>query len=628
MAITWYSSAASILNTTSAGWSNYTVRQIIDGAQLLVRGEYIRVTFTAPAGNNVTINSAYLGERAGTYGFAGTPLPITVSGSSVFTIPAGTTLTSDAIPFDSTGISALVISYYSASTGTYAARNSKPGWGIWYKGGGNDAATPNASGYGGWSVNAITVSLVEVGTSEAPPEAPVRVTQSPILVLDSGAKKARVTQTPVLVIDSSPKRLRVTQTPVLILSVPTYPVRVTQTPVIVASQNKPLAEVKPLVPDEPVFEKWEWNTAISVSVSGKERRSKLRKYPRLILDIELSWLDNETRLNVENFLYRTIGNIIKYPLYQRYFSVKASSDPGSSILSIEEGHGISIGDEVSIYYSSQEKDVFYKVSGVGSDFIVLSVPLSEKVHLCDTVSLLDHFKIENEPDFSTESVHGGFSFSLTRTKSKQISSINFAEVGSILDGKALLDRVELAGKDNLFTSNSIWQDNLIADPSPKKRRTPIRISENHIFKAAKKELVYWDSFFNLISGRLNSFYLLSVFNSFPLAEVPSSASHTLVSSNVESFYYLKPGSPTRYIKWLAVFKGEQISYIKINDVSLVYDEDGNPSLLRLFLGSAVGPGAITKICPVFCVRLSDDVVEYQHSSTDCLISFSTITVNE
>lgn len=120
-------------NATSTGWTGYSFRETIAASALAdVTGNTARVTISAPPGSSLTITEAYIGfdNGGGSSSFTTTPTQLFFGGSASVTIPAGTSITSDAATLSSAydGTVAMLVSayigsgtgtiYYSAATGS------------------------------------------------------------------------------------------------------------------------------------------------------------------------------------------------------------------------------------------------------------------------------------------------------------------------------------------------------------------------------------------------------------------------------------------------------------------------------------------------------------------------------
>lgn len=162
--INWVTVATSGVSGDDGGWNGYTLRQVINSAQLANTGlSKARVSFIASStAGGMVIGAAYIGMAAGSgdaYDFSTTPTQLLFSGGSGVTVAQGATTVSDMATFTIVPSGNLVISLQ--FTGASATLHSGPltGWQSYYKLG-TDAATQNTSGYSTWTP-AMCVSLIE-----------------------------------------------------------------------------------------------------------------------------------------------------------------------------------------------------------------------------------------------------------------------------------------------------------------------------------------------------------------------------------------------------------------------------------------------------------------------------------
>lgn len=144
-----------VLNSNSAGWENFTLRQAISEGQIDESGNYVRLSFKGGSTEALTINKAFIGIRSGTSGadFAAAPKPILFSGVANVTIPANTTTMSDPVALVIGPSDGLVVSFF-VPVGSSAADSllmrDVSGLGSTYVSifkAGDDTTTLTASGY-------------------------------------------------------------------------------------------------------------------------------------------------------------------------------------------------------------------------------------------------------------------------------------------------------------------------------------------------------------------------------------------------------------------------------------------------------------------------------------------------
>lgn len=158
------------LNTTSSPRVGYTIRQIIDSAQISQSGSRITVTFQAAAADTFQVDAVYVGHQAAAgdnYDFESAPTQLTFSGGSAgFTITNSATITSDEVNFTLNNAKDLVIAFHVLNDGM-ACRATQTGWSSYYRSAINDASTQNTSGYTLQANDAAGVQQVSAVTSSS-----------------------------------------------------------------------------------------------------------------------------------------------------------------------------------------------------------------------------------------------------------------------------------------------------------------------------------------------------------------------------------------------------------------------------------------------------------------------------
>lgn len=163
----WTTAFSDTLNSNSAGWNGYTMRQLLAASQITGSGSNIRVTIEASSGQGFNIDTLYIGHQAGSgdpYDFDGGQVQLLASGSGSFVVAAAGTLTSDAAVFAYDETKAIIIAAHFDGAGFESVRGrSAAGAGTnYYKSGVNEAATTNVTGYSTTANQNLLVNKIEV----------------------------------------------------------------------------------------------------------------------------------------------------------------------------------------------------------------------------------------------------------------------------------------------------------------------------------------------------------------------------------------------------------------------------------------------------------------------------------
>lgn len=154
------------MNATSGTWGGYTLRNVIP-VSALAAGYKVRLTLTAPAGNNIVISNAYLQTQAASgdpYDYSTTPIQVFFSGVAGVTIPAGGSVVTDEVIVGVSGSTPIVFAAYFTTAASLRTATGSTGFASYYWAG-NNTTTVNQSGGSsiGTNISAL-VSKVEVWT--------------------------------------------------------------------------------------------------------------------------------------------------------------------------------------------------------------------------------------------------------------------------------------------------------------------------------------------------------------------------------------------------------------------------------------------------------------------------------
>lgn len=146
-----YTATSTTLTTDSSGWTGYTIRNVINTAQISNREHtYMRIRVSAPVAYAMGIGSMAVGTAASSgdaYDYDSAPYPVTFNGKKDLYLAAGQVAYSDYIPFQLAAGKNLITSTYLTSPGGLRYRTpGLTGTNPYYKAG-DETYTINATGY-------------------------------------------------------------------------------------------------------------------------------------------------------------------------------------------------------------------------------------------------------------------------------------------------------------------------------------------------------------------------------------------------------------------------------------------------------------------------------------------------
>ncbi len=165
----WQISAQESQDTNGTGNASYTLVNVITAATMLYSGSKFRLTLVPPTtGNNTVIGAMYAGHAAAAgdvYDFDGTQVPVTVGGSSSFTLTAGgADVVTDEISYSVDETKSFIVAFQCPATPASDVRykaTAATGWSYYYRLL-LDAATTDKTGYSLSSASNVAVSKIEV----------------------------------------------------------------------------------------------------------------------------------------------------------------------------------------------------------------------------------------------------------------------------------------------------------------------------------------------------------------------------------------------------------------------------------------------------------------------------------
>lgn len=458
---------------------------------------------------------------------------------------------------------------------------------------------------------------------------PLRITQAPLLVIDTSDQPTRVTQAPVLVLDTSPKRVCVTQVPILVLSVPTYPVRVTQSPILIPVIPKPFPKPKVFVPEVPVTEVIEWSTSTAQALDGSEQRNLLRDVPRRSLQLTIVSPDSETRQEMYRLLAKHLKEPVLYPLYHYHEKVSAPSSAGSSRIDFDTRYiDVFAGEQLAIYDPQYEQTYFVGIDTVDVDGVTTTEPLKFDIQSHFIVSSTSSFTVDASATLQMDPVHGVLSMGMISTRKGLLTPQNASSV-EIYQGLPILPfRPNTPAAEGFtyrarFTDNGIGPIKIFSDVNFLVIEGPRSFTINR-----KEDLNKLRKFADLIKGSQKPFYLPTYYDDLNVIERPVNGSNMVKVSNL-AYHDL---SKTEAWRTLRFETAAGVKYRKVNDSRVVYDSNGQALSLELYLNASLGPNnndnSVSKVSFMPRVRLTGDRITLTHNEIDTRVEIAVTVVKQ
>lgn len=439
----------------------------------------------------------------------------------------------------------------------------------------------------------------------------------------------RITQVPILLVDNGSRALRVTQVPIQVVTLPVQPARVTQAPILTVNTPRPVPFPNVIVPEMPLDETWEWLTAVSIKDNGREQRSSLREVPRIKLKANAITLDEFDRREAYDILWKYQGKTFSWPMYQYGAFLQAATQGSTTLYFNPALTDLRLGEMAALFDPHTGETHYFEIDSLSVDGCELAEPLPFDVgrgwQICPAV----FFRMTGPGSLIMGSVSGDLRLDLENMGHRDFQRVDGSSLLTTYDGYVVLDRRPLVNADNEYSRNVNWVDSGTSIPLPEiKWRMNFSSGKRSFNFNRYQDMDYWRAFADFIRGRQKSFIHPTFFDDLPLESQPVLGATELITTNIQADEYLF-GKLNKYIR---IERQNGVIFRRINDRKLIYDANGDPVALRLYLnqniGSTSGSNVISKISFAPLTRLNSDVVNLRHESLDTTITLDTRTVNE
>lgn len=443
----------------------------------------------------------------------------------------------------------------------------------------------------------------------------------------------RLSQSPILIVNLPEQPVRASQIPLLVVNLPVQGTQITQVPVLPLWTPTPIPLPSPIVPEIPVMESWQWLTVVNIAESSKEQRSATRVYPRVYLSFNAIIMNDEDRRNVYQMLFKYIKTKFNYPLYQYTTKLTAGANAGDTKLYFDPTATDMRDDEfIALFDPHFEKTIMVAIDTVDVDGITLLEPLEFDVPSYWYVCPVTEFKIRTSIGFDMSAIDGTTKLTLEGTLLRDV--LRPDQSGSLLttyDNLLVLDKRPLADENisEEFDQDVSWMDSETNSPeaySPWK--TPFITSNREYLIHRPGGMDYWRAVASYMKGMQKPFLLPSFRNDLPLSETPALNATVIKSSNVQFADFWR----SKAWNYLYIKSDAGVIYRKVTDLKVNYDGAGNPLTVDIILSASIGAGAGANsnmvVSYMNVCRLAEDTITLQHEAVDTILSFKTRLIDQ
>lgn len=434
------------------------------------------------------------------------------------------------------------------------------------------------------------------------------VTQAPILVVTSPLAAApRVTLMNAQVVYLAPEPAGVTQMPIL--------------PIFPYEPDEPAA----LVPTWPVREQWEWRTAVSKGISGREQRMALRDEPFIAMQYDLTLLNDADRSRLMYTLHRYAGRRFNYPLWQYRTPLTAPSAQGATSLTFDPAKtNVRAGEKVALFNADLSTYFLATVATVTGTGVTLSDAggLAQAVTTAFDLCPAPLMRVPDLGQLKMGTVFGSSSLLLTTVPPRSLKRPGQAATVASFDSLPLLPEQFLTqdGVTEQFNRDVVTTDTWQSDPYDFTSREFQQLVTTRSYVIDRDDMDYWRQFAFDIRGGREPFLLPSHRADFSLTATPSLGGTTLTAEGWVSNILANPG-----FRYLRLETANGVIYRKV--IGALLNLDGSTTItLSSALGASAGDNTITRCSFMMKCRLAQDRIAFEHFINHTIVNFSAATV--
>lgn len=446
------------------------------------------------------------------------------------------------------------------------------------------------------------------------------------------AEEIRITQTPILVLDLTEHESRITQLPILVLYQEEQPNRVTQTPTLVLYTPKPVPLPKPIVPETPLYESWGWITSISEAIQSQEQRSRLREVPRYKLQMTAFILNEPDRVHIYNMLMRFLKTEFTYPLFQYNVKLDQVAPIGATKLYCDTSKTDVRQDEyIALYDPHLETISYLTTTTIDVDGINFTEPLTEEVPIYFHICPAFNFRILSGVGLNMRNVDGDLSLTMESVRPRVFQRPGAAPTLTTIDGILIVPERYLTNDSvpETFIHGAEWFDNETSVPEILNEWSNPHVASTRIYKYDRRVTTdYWRAICGELYGRQGVALFPTFRDDIPLLDPMVLNSVSFTTANINFFKWYLDNN----YRYVAIKTANGMKYRKVNAVEPHYDGNGDPDYMTVTLatstGNVAGDNVILSISYMNLCRLGDDEVKLSHYELDTEIAFTIKAVDK
>jgi len=459
----------------------------------------------------------------------------------------------------------------------------------------------------------IAEDLFDWVGGEAPPDVvPLRVTQLPLQVIDTGSRSVRVTQLPIQVI-----------------TLPVQPARVTQLPIQVPNLPRPVPKPTPLVPLAPVGEEFVFLTAVNRARSSKEQRARLVENPRHRYAYSLQLTNDEQRRRAYAYLYKNQDRELLHPMFHHWTRLLAETEPLSDRLYFDPaGTDLRVGEALAIFDVYTMEVSFHTVAELFADGARCEESIGRPVGEVHAVCPAPLSRFIRVPDLTMAEGLGEARVTIETTRDRVLQRVDNFVLPMLGDLPVLA--VEPLGEANeILERGTEWLDTGLSIPSPRTKWRYGLMNGTREYKFDREtDFDFWRAMLDHLGGRQRTIRVPTFFNDLPLTQQPALGATELVTSNIQAFEYLMAGSYGAITIWRDIGPLHR----SVRETRMVYDANGDPVAVRMLLdgsiGSSPGSNIIKAISYLNRMRMGSDSAVLSHHQNYSTITLELQAVNQ
>jgi len=387
---------------------------------------------------------------------------------------------------------------------------------------------------------------------------------------------------------------------------------------------KPVPPAAHVLPLAPVTEEFHFLTSVSMTLSSREQRNRLRAAPRQRYSHNLHLRDDADWRMAFAEMYKYQNQEYLHPLYHYWTRLTAQIAPNETELYFDPSQtDLRDGESLAIFDVFTRKVTFHEIDEVTSTGAILTEPVGRLVDLGHCVCPALPCRMTDIPQLEKFERLGEARVTLETTRPRRFRR-ELDLVLPTLQGTPVVANEPYGRVGEAMNRGGAWLDGELSVPVAWNTwRHGGRVSGNRSYYFDRfEDMDYWRAVLDYMGGRQRTVFIPSYYDDLPLTEQPALNSTSITTTEVQVYEMFQ----LRMFSAVSIFRQNGLIHRAIVSAVMNYAPNGDPVSVTLNLDTSIGnqPGSnvISKVSLLYQMRLKDDRVRMEHHQ-----NHSTVTLN-